>query len=98
MELTVDSFIAVVVLNGYALAAFACGRLTVRAVHRAPRWVYFLAPPVLTAAAGRGGVVAGVAVLLREPRPPALVGRRTPRRHHRLDVPGPRRGQLQRAS
>jgi hypothetical protein len=56
VELTVDSFLAVAVLNGYALAAFSCGRLTVRAAHRAPRWVHFLAPPLLTAAAGYGVV------------------------------------------
>jgi hypothetical protein len=51
-----DTFWAVAFLNGYALAAFACGRLAVRIVHRAPRCVYFLVPPVITAVLGYGVV------------------------------------------
>ncbi|MFI6689748.1 hypothetical protein [Streptomyces sp. NPDC050485] len=47
-----DSAIAIAFLNVFALTAFAVGRLAVRAVHRAPRWVYFLIPPVITAASG----------------------------------------------
>ncbi|WP_438290567.1 hypothetical protein [Streptomyces sp. HUAS TT7] len=51
-----DTVIAIALLNTFALSAFACGRLAVRVVHRAPRWVYFLAPPALTVASGYGVV------------------------------------------
>lgn len=32
------------------------GKLAVRAVHRAPGWVYFLTPPLLAAVSGHGAV------------------------------------------
>ncbi|MCX5206661.1 hypothetical protein OG897_35305 [Streptomyces sp. NBC_00237] len=34
------------------MAAFATGRLTVRALHRGPRWVCFGLPPIVTLLSG----------------------------------------------
>ncbi|MFD7169925.1 hypothetical protein [Streptomyces violascens] len=42
--------------GGFFAGAFVSGRLAVRAVHRAPRWVYFAAPPIITIASGYGVV------------------------------------------
>ncbi|RSS58173.1 hypothetical protein EF912_11480 [Streptomyces sp. WAC07061] len=39
-------------LNGFALAAFAFGRLAVRLVRRAPGWAYAAAPPLAVVATG----------------------------------------------
>ncbi|MFD8142990.1 hypothetical protein [Streptomyces sp. NPDC059708] len=39
-------------LNAFALAAFAFGRLAVRMVRRAPGWAYALAPPLTVIGTG----------------------------------------------
>ncbi|MFI0983611.1 hypothetical protein ACH4SP_42235 [Streptomyces sp. NPDC021093] len=47
-----DSALAIAFLNAFALTAFAAGRLTVRALRRGPRWIYFGLPPIITLLSG----------------------------------------------